>query len=637
MATVTYEKIANIRGPKGDPGTFESVTVESIAADEAPFALISGDRGEHLHIGVARGIPGVNALENDAAVAAYIGAVASEVDRSLRARYPITTSPEKYGAKGDGIEDDTTAVEQALAERSAFGKVEVRIDKQYRVTRELQWDVAQVVLSGRGGVLVCDINDASKWLLTTYSSDPGDIASPIRQAALGMFGVILWGDQKTNGLNITGASGSDKPAHVGFDRSVITRFGTAVRFGRNAYMNRFNRSNITLSRIGLLYDGAQNAGERLSFIDCDITGHGTAIVSSGQAMHFTVCSFSYNLGRIARLSGGAQVYMLSPHIEMNAPYKSWFRLSGNGTTVNLSEPRILVRDQVMTTTASTFTNGSVDVVWSDNPRDRFEVGDPFRFGGVVGPGNVDNNTTYYFTQVSSTGFRFAASDGGTNIVPSASGTATGILPVQGAAMVNVSSDTNMFVIRGGHVSGSADPVRTQTLATGPGGFKINDSAGFDQSTLRFRNRENGDLFDGTFTNASIVDEWECDAIGTLEVDTSINALRFTKQTAGAGDIRLWVPIDDAASFLMEFRHRSSTAVAVAHSAFWRPRRVLSGRSALYTSTLNAGAAVDGDYVQAGFTARHAPSGARFILFTWTMTNLAVGDTFRLQLVRPSLS
>lgn len=566
---------------------------------------------------------------------------AAELEDAVNAldnAYALSTSPEKYGAVGDGVADDTDAVEAAYAERSAFGKVAVKLLGRYKVTRELAFDAAQQMMVGQGGAIIDGINDSSKWLLTIYSTDPGDIASPIRQAALGVRNVIFWGGGKTNGLNISGASFSDKPAHIGFSNVVVTGFGTAVRFGRNAYMDRFVQSNITLSRVGLLYDGAANAGERLSFVDCDITGHGTAIVSSGQAMHFVDCSFSYNLGRIARLSGGAQVYMTQCHIEMNSPYKPWFLLSGNGTTVNATDTRWLLRDQSMTTTATTFTSGNATVAWADNPRDRYEVGDPFRFGGVFGPTNIDGATTYYFTQVSSTGFQFATTAGGSAITPNASGTAAGLLPFQGAPIVQ-STSTNMFTIRGGHISGSSATARTQTIFGGTGGgFVIRDTSGYDQSTLRFRSRANGDLFDGTLTNSSIQDDWEWDsAIGTLEIDTSINAIRFTKTAGGSGEIRLWVPVQDSASFLMEFRHRTSAAVAVSHQAFWRPRRTLSGRSELYSSTLNAGAATDGDYTQAGFVARHAPTGTRFLLFTWTMTNLAVGDTFRLQNVFPSLS
>lgn len=559
---------------------------------------------------------------------------------ALDTQYALSTSPEKYGAVGNGSADDTDAVESALAERSAFGKMKLVLLGKYRITRELRWDVSQTIITGQGGTLLDGINDSTKWLLTAYSTDPGDIASPVRQAALGMSHVILEGNNTTNGLNITGANFSDKPAHVGFHNVVITKFGTAVRFGQNAYMVRFAQSNITLSRIGLLYDGATNAGERLSFVDCDITGHGTAIVSSGQAMHFTVCSFSYNLGRIARLSGGAQVYMTSCHVEMNAPYKPWFLMSGNGTTVDATDTRWLMRDQSMTTTATTFTSGNATVSWADNPRSRYEVGDPFRFGGVFGPTNIDGATTYYFTQVSGTGFQFSTTAGGSAVTPNASGTAAGILPFQGAPMIQ-SASTNMFTIRGGHLSGSSATARTQTLFAGTGGgFVIKDTSGYDQTTLRFRNRANGDLFDGTFTNAAIQDDWDWDsAIGTLEIDTSINAIRFTKTQAGAGDIRLWVPIPPSASMLMEFRHRTSSAVAVNHQGFYRPRRTLNGRTGteLYSSTLNAGAATDGEFVQAGFVARHAPAGTTYALYTWTMTNLAVGDTFRLQNVFPSFS
>jgi len=72
-----------VKGDKGRPGTFDTVTAESIPADQPIEADITGDEGQHLHIKVPRGLPGVNAVENDTATAAYIAAPDSETRAQL--------------------------------------------------------------------------------------------------------------------------------------------------------------------------------------------------------------------------------------------------------------------------------------------------------------------------------------------------------------------------------------------------------------------------------------------------------------------------------------------------------------------------------------------------------------------------
>lgn len=81
MVNVEIEHIANLRGKpgkdgedgaKGDPGTFDSLTVQMLPANKAPEAILSGDHHQHALLRIPRGLPGVNAVENDEAVGAYM-------------------------------------------------------------------------------------------------------------------------------------------------------------------------------------------------------------------------------------------------------------------------------------------------------------------------------------------------------------------------------------------------------------------------------------------------------------------------------------------------------------------------------------------------------------------------------------
>ncbi len=117
MATVTWAKIANlkgVKGDKGDAGTFDNLTAEIVAPNQPLTWTISGDRGQFVHFKFPRGLDGVNAVENDTAVAGYIGADGTQVDGALRQRYATLGALSKGAAwgsstvAGSGASSDST-------------------------------------------------------------------------------------------------------------------------------------------------------------------------------------------------------------------------------------------------------------------------------------------------------------------------------------------------------------------------------------------------------------------------------------------------------------------------------------------------------------------------------------------------
>ncbi len=78
------------KGEQGVPGTLSSASAESVAAEEPAEVIMSGTTEvKHAHFKVPRGLPGTNAIENDAAVAAYVLAVDSATKAALNADYPV--------------------------------------------------------------------------------------------------------------------------------------------------------------------------------------------------------------------------------------------------------------------------------------------------------------------------------------------------------------------------------------------------------------------------------------------------------------------------------------------------------------------------------------------------------------------
>jgi len=120
MAKPTWAThLTNLKGPKGDkgrPGTFDSITTVTMNYGDTAYAVISGDEGEHLELHLPRGLPGTEGVPTAEAIALNLapdmpaGEVLSErmIERS-------TLSVMDFGAVGDGVADDTAAVQDAVA------------------------------------------------------------------------------------------------------------------------------------------------------------------------------------------------------------------------------------------------------------------------------------------------------------------------------------------------------------------------------------------------------------------------------------------------------------------------------------------------------------------------------------------
>lgn len=111
-------RLGNLRGPRGlqgPAGTFEDATGETIPADQPIDIQLYGDRRQFVHFKLPRGLSGVNAVENDTAVAEYIEAEGSEVYEALRRRFGSADFAQKVSA----VDGRAIAQMRASAARSA--------------------------------------------------------------------------------------------------------------------------------------------------------------------------------------------------------------------------------------------------------------------------------------------------------------------------------------------------------------------------------------------------------------------------------------------------------------------------------------------------------------------------------------
>lgn len=566
----------------------------------------------------------------------------------------LSIRPEYFGAVGDNAADDTAAVLAMFIYASAARPIPRRwqcvLVGNYKITDTLRWDVYTTSVCGPGQLL--PTMDGTKYTVRTYSTDPGAEGSPVRQRAVYWDGVIIYGNGFANGIDVTGASFGDKVAHITFRNMTVTRCGIAMHYGRNAYMVSHFACNISLSRVGVWHEDTPNSGERIEYFGCDITGHGVAIkVTSGQAMHFISCSFSYVLRRIAEVTSG-QVFIFGSHLEFNAPYAAFFNVTQGGGYVLVTGSRWLIRDpSPSVASAVTFPSGTNVATWADNPRDRWGEGDPVTITGLSGTTNLSSSTTYYMRNVTNTSFQLSTTPTGAIFSWTGSGSATGFLAIANAPIFYLgdASATNATV-RDGHVHGSASGIKTWCEGPGAARFEIEGTNTFGSSPLRMRTRPGGEGRDGLLATGTILDDVEL--VGGSQVSmsvsndvspntSSVNSFLITRVSAGTGArVDFWYALPSMPRILWTHDYKASAGMTINQSAYLSlVRRAATAITPALGGTLwssNLGFTTSWQsYVQGGQNDRRAPRWAKYLLVRYDLSNLPVGQTLQIDAPEPS--
>lgn len=141
-------------------------------------------------------------LLDDASVESYtpagIGAVPTTVQKKLRE----SVSVEDFGAVGDGITDDTTAIQAALDFANISPYKTVRAEKNYKITRTLVLDRAKLVGSGVHPAYYKQatfIAGAAMNIMMTYTSDATIEDVYFDGNSLADWGVVgIWGTNRAH-------------------------------------------------------------------------------------------------------------------------------------------------------------------------------------------------------------------------------------------------------------------------------------------------------------------------------------------------------------------------------------------------------------------------------------------------------
>lgn len=139
-----------LKGDQGVPGTLSSASAESVPAGQNADVIMSGTTEvKHAHFKVPRGLPGVNAIENDEAVATYLRGEDTEAhgaaNELINAKTSVVAAAVPSGA------DDTAAL-NALIAANAGKVIALKAGATYKITDALSLP-SGTTLDGNGATI----------------------------------------------------------------------------------------------------------------------------------------------------------------------------------------------------------------------------------------------------------------------------------------------------------------------------------------------------------------------------------------------------------------------------------------------------------------------------------------------------
>jgi hypothetical protein len=266
-----------------------------------------------------------------------------------RRQYDSAVNARWFGAKGDGVSDDTKAIQQSLHLKTGVVYVPSGTYKLNAITV----DVAINTLAGDGITTILDFSTTSD---VNCISFVGSVAPPYSQNGNGLFGLYLKGNNKQTALNIDNTL-SGAVSHIVLERLNISGFNVGIYYGNNAYLIRHRSLDIFNCTTCLYSDGTKtDYGENWYYDGCafynstniaDITG-------GGHDLYFTGCSFDYST-YIFKKVNVASIFLNQCHIEYtHTAQDSLCTVSGN-------EGYLSIRDSFITSTSDGTESGRVGV------------------------------------------------------------------------------------------------------------------------------------------------------------------------------------------------------------------------------------------------------------------------------------
>lgn len=215
-----------------------------------------------------------------------VAAAVAILERNTEKDY---ATPKMYGAVGDGVADDTSALEDML---EAGGSV-LLSEGVYLVTRPLYVNVNTTTLNGTSSRSVIKAGDSfpeGEAVITFYSPSGDYYTRRSRENTHGNFAVV--GNNKTcNGVRFGGAVGGDYEGAVEssiFRNIFVDKCDAAFVWGAHAYRNTLIQCDSHSNNYCLkTADDITDTGEVFTCINCGFWSGSLYLVNCGEIMMFS--------------------------------------------------------------------------------------------------------------------------------------------------------------------------------------------------------------------------------------------------------------------------------------------------------------------------------------------------------------
>ena len=219
-----------------------------------------------------------------------------------------------FGAKGDGVADDTEAIQAAiysLVDTKTKGTVLIPTGK-YVIKSKLEIDIAYVSIKANAATIDAS-NITSGEALHVY----GSYYPPFYQSMNCLEGFELIGaGRNTDTIGILFNSSTGGTSHTSYFKLNINKFKTGIVFGSHSYLQTFINCDVSDCKTCVLMPaGYTDYGEKISFIGCTLYDSNNAIeINNGDGAFFiTQTSIDYTQ-HVATVTAGI-LFLTDCHIE----------------------------------------------------------------------------------------------------------------------------------------------------------------------------------------------------------------------------------------------------------------------------------------------------------------------------------